>query len=131
VAVPGQVVVAASRMKQRNLDWHSPMARPSYRIHRKQNHNHCAHNSDVMLCHIDSQCAECYRIGEMRELVILLGADGRASVGGHSNLSVTNQYLQRRRTRRGKPRNKVIEAISPVQMRATTIAEAGGESGAP
>ena len=42
----------------------------------------------------------------------------------HSNLSVTNKYLQAASNTKRKAQDKLVEAILPVQMRGTTIADA-------
>jgi integrase len=42
----------------------------------------------------------------------------------HSNLSVTNKYLQAASGTRRKAQEKLVEAILPVQLRVTTIADA-------
>jgi integrase len=41
----------------------------------------------------------------------------------HSNLSVTNKYLQAASNTKRKAQAKLVEAILPVEMRVTTIAE--------
>lgn len=41
----------------------------------------------------------------------------------HSNLSVTNKYLQAAATAKRKAQEKLVEAILPVQLRVTAIAE--------
>ena len=41
----------------------------------------------------------------------------------HSNLSVTNKYLQAASNTKRKAQTKLVEAILPVEMRVTTIAE--------
>jgi hypothetical protein len=47
----------------------------------------------------------------------------------HSNLSVTNKYLQAASNTKRKAQDKLVEAILPVQMRVTTIAEGRNETG--
>jgi integrase len=42
----------------------------------------------------------------------------------HSNLSVTNKYLQAASGTRRRAQAKLVEAILPVQLRVTTIADA-------
>src|SRR5215471_9713033 len=42
----------------------------------------------------------------------------------HSNLSVTNKYLQAASSTKRKAQEKLVEAILPVQLRVTTISEA-------
>jgi len=43
----------------------------------------------------------------------------------HNNLSVTNKYLQAASNTKRTAQAKLVEAILPVEMRVTTIAEAG------
>jgi integrase len=49
----------------------------------------------------------------------------------HSNLSVTNKYLQAASNTKRKAQDKLVEAILPVQMRVTTIADAEAKTVAP
>jgi hypothetical protein len=42
----------------------------------------------------------------------------------HSNLSVTNKYLHAASGTRRRAQEKLVEAILPVQLRVTTIADA-------
>jgi integrase len=49
----------------------------------------------------------------------------------HSNLSVTNKYLQAASNTKRKAQDKLVEAILPVQMRVTTIAEVETKTVAP
>ncbi len=49
----------------------------------------------------------------------------------HINLSVTNKYLQAASNTKRKAQDKLVEAILPVQMRVTTIADAEAEAVAP
>jgi len=49
----------------------------------------------------------------------------------HSNLSVTNKYLQAASNTKRKAQDKLVEAILPVQMRVTTIADAEAKPVAP
>ena len=49
----------------------------------------------------------------------------------HSNLSVTNKYLQAASNTKRKAQDKLVEAILPVQMRVTTIAGAEAKTVAP
>lgn len=49
----------------------------------------------------------------------------------HSNLSVTNKYLQAASNTKRKAQDKLVEAILPVQMRVATIAEAEAKPVAP
>jgi len=49
----------------------------------------------------------------------------------HSNLSVTNKYLQAASNTKRKAQDKLVEAILPVQMRVTTIADSEAKTVAP